>query len=58
MSDKFPQFPIHTFGEDFETSRQADPEAGKVNRLFWLALAGCTLVPIAYSAFLLFLATR
>lgn len=41
--------PVHIFGED------APGKAPGTPLLFWLALTGCTLVPIGYAAFLLFL---
>lgn len=41
--------PVHVFGQDTPTKAPGTP------LLFWLALAGCTLVPVGYAAFLLFL---
>lgn len=58
MTDRFPISPIRTFGSGFETSRPPEQKPHKAKPMFWLALAGCCLGPLGYSAFVLFLLIR
>lgn len=60
MSDRFPRTPIHTFGEGFDGAPLDHVPVSRPGRpgdlLFWAALAGLTLLPLGFAAFLLFIA--